>query len=145
MEDGNVLQIKGGRRKIEDMTDKWHLVEQISWSFLRKFTLPENAKLEELKAAMEDVVLTITERKREGGAREAEEIEDGELTTLRGLWGVGLRVMGYGVEEENERIRIFSSNIKTSFGNLVETEFPQSPSASALRPSRSIYKLQGSM
>ncbi|KAK1426818.1 hypothetical protein QVD17_15498 [Tagetes erecta] len=61
VEDGNVLQIRGERNvEKEDKNEKWHRVERSSGSFTRRFRLPENAKMDEVKAAMENGVLTIT-------------------------------------------------------------------------------------
>ncbi|XP_059457971.1 17.4 kDa class I heat shock protein-like [Corylus avellana] len=61
VEDGRVLQISGERSsEREDQTDTWHRVERSSGRFSRRFRLPENAKVEEVKAAMEDGVLTVT-------------------------------------------------------------------------------------
>ncbi|KAL8516309.1 hypothetical protein ACS0TY_014825 [Phlomoides rotata] len=66
VEDGSVLQISGERRKEqEEKNDKWHRVERSSGKFLRRFRLPENAKLDEVKAAMENGVLTVTVPKEE--------------------------------------------------------------------------------
>jgi HSP20 family protein len=61
VEDGRVLQISGERsHKREEKNDTWHRVERSSGKFSRRFRLPENAKVEEVKAAMEDGVLTVT-------------------------------------------------------------------------------------
>ena len=61
VDDGNVLQISGERNKEqEEKTDTWHRVERSSGKFLRRFRLPENVKAEEIKAAMENGVLTVT-------------------------------------------------------------------------------------
>ncbi|KAL0452784.1 UNVERIFIED_CONTAM: class I heat shock protein [Sesamum latifolium] len=61
VEDGRILQISGERSKEqEEKNDKWHRVERSSGKFLRRFRLPENAKLDQVKAAMENGVLTVT-------------------------------------------------------------------------------------
>ncbi|KAJ0245945.1 18.1 kDa class I heat shock protein [Hirschfeldia incana] len=61
VEDKNILQISGERSKEnEEKNDKWHRVERASGKFMRRFKLPENAKMEEVKATMENGVLTVT-------------------------------------------------------------------------------------
>ncbi|ONI00066.1 hypothetical protein PRUPE_6G065900 [Prunus persica] len=66
VEDNRVLQISGERNvEKEDKNDKWHRVERSSGKFLRRFQLPENAKLNEIKAAMENGVLSVTVPKAE--------------------------------------------------------------------------------
>ncbi|KAL0402857.1 UNVERIFIED_CONTAM: class I heat shock protein [Sesamum radiatum] len=66
VEDGRILQISGERSKEqEEKNDKWHRVERSRGKFLRRFRLPENAKLDQIKAAMEDGVLTVTVPKEE--------------------------------------------------------------------------------
>ncbi|KAL2936140.1 17.6 kDa class I heat shock protein 3 [Bienertia sinuspersici] len=61
VEDGKVLQISGERsREQEEKSDTWHRVERSSGKFQRRFKLPENAKVEEVKANMENGVLTVT-------------------------------------------------------------------------------------
>ena len=60
-EASKVLQISGERsREQEEKNDKWHRVERSSGKFLRRFRLPENAKVEEINASMENGVLTVT-------------------------------------------------------------------------------------
>ncbi|KAL4587727.1 hypothetical protein LXL04_000601 [Taraxacum kok-saghyz] len=66
MEEGRILQISGERNsEKEEKDDKWHRVERSSGKFLRRFRLPENAKVDEVKAAMENGVLTVTVPKKE--------------------------------------------------------------------------------
>lgn len=66
IEEGRVLQISGERTKEkEDKNDTWHRVERSSGHFLRRFRLPENAKVDQVKAAMENGVLTVTVPKEE--------------------------------------------------------------------------------
>lgn len=61
VEDGRVLQICGEKNKEqEEKNDKWHRIERSSGKFLRRFRLPENAKMNQVKAAMENGVLTVT-------------------------------------------------------------------------------------
>ena len=47
------------------MNDKWHRVERSSERFLRRFRLLENAKTDEVKACMENGVLTVMVPKEE--------------------------------------------------------------------------------
>ncbi|KAJ7542223.1 hypothetical protein O6H91_10G098600 [Diphasiastrum complanatum] len=76
VEDGRTLQISGERKKEEvEKTDKWHRVERTQGSFLRRFRLPENAKVEEVKAKVEDGVLTVTVPKIEKPKHEVKPIE----------------------------------------------------------------------
>ncbi|XP_058191450.1 18.5 kDa class I heat shock protein-like [Rhododendron vialii] len=66
VEDDRVLQISGKRNvEKEEKNDKWHRVERSSGEFLRRFRLPENAKMDQVKAAMENGVLTVTVPKEE--------------------------------------------------------------------------------
>ncbi|TMW81315.1 hypothetical protein EJD97_010423 [Solanum chilense] len=66
VEEGRILQISGERnREKEEKNDQWHRMERSSGKFLRRFRLPENAKIGEIKAAMENGVLTVTVPKEE--------------------------------------------------------------------------------
>ncbi|GMN30778.1 hypothetical protein TIFTF001_050691 [Ficus carica] len=66
VEDDRVLQISGERKvEKEDKNDKWHRVERSSGRFQRRFRLPENAKLDQIKASMDNGVLTVTVPKAE--------------------------------------------------------------------------------
>ncbi|XP_075502657.1 17.8 kDa class I heat shock protein-like [Primulina tabacum] len=66
VEEGRVLQISGERSsEKEEKNDKWHRVERSGGKFLRRFRLPENAKVGEIKAAIVDGVLTVTVPKEE--------------------------------------------------------------------------------
>jgi HSP20 family protein len=70
VEDDRVLQISGERNEEkEDKNDTWHRVERSSGKFLRRFRLPENAKMDQIKAAMENGVLTVTVPKVEGAKK----------------------------------------------------------------------------
>ncbi|KAM3692062.1 hypothetical protein ACJW31_08G060000 [Castanea mollissima] len=61
VEDDKVLQISGELKvKKEEKKETWHRVERSSGKFLRRFKLPENAKMDQVKAAMENGVLTVT-------------------------------------------------------------------------------------
>ncbi|WRX33572.1 Alpha crystallin/Hsp20 domain - like 10 [Theobroma cacao] len=66
IEDDRVLQISGERNvEKEDKNDTWHRVERSSGKFMRRFRLPENVKMDQVKASMENGVLTVTIPKEE--------------------------------------------------------------------------------
>ncbi|KAF8369458.1 hypothetical protein HHK36_018486 [Tetracentron sinense] len=76
IEEGRVLQISGERSvEKEEKTDKWHRVERSRGKFLRRFRLPENAKLDQVKACMENGVLTVIVPKEEVKQSEPKPIE----------------------------------------------------------------------
>ncbi|KAL7201610.1 hypothetical protein ACSBR1_033329 [Camellia fascicularis] len=66
IEDDRVLQISGERNvEKEEKNDTWHRVERSSGKLMRRFRLPENAKMDQVKASMENGVLTVTIPKEE--------------------------------------------------------------------------------
>ncbi|GAA0139501.1 chaperone [Lithospermum erythrorhizon] len=66
VEEGRVLQLSGERsREHEEKNDKWHRMERSSGKFVRRFRLPEDAKIDQIKANMENGVLTVTVPKEE--------------------------------------------------------------------------------
>ncbi|KAF6143719.1 hypothetical protein GIB67_038798 [Kingdonia uniflora] len=76
VEEGRVLQISGERsREKEEKNDKWHRVERSSGRFMRRFRLPENTKVEEVKAQMENGVLTVVVPKQEESKPEVKSID----------------------------------------------------------------------
>ncbi|XP_065871888.1 18.1 kDa class I heat shock protein-like [Euphorbia lathyris] len=76
VQDGRVLQICGERtREQEDKNDKWHRVERSSGKFMRRFRLPENAKMDEVKATMENGVLKVAVPKEEEKRPEVKSIQ----------------------------------------------------------------------
>ena len=75
VEEGRVFQISGERSKDqEEKNDKWHRIERSSGKFLRRLRLLENAKTDEVKASMENGVLTVTVPK--------EEVKKAEVQTI---------------------------------------------------------------
>ena len=76
VEERRVLQISGERSKDQEKkNDKWHCVKRSSGKFLHRFRLPENAKIDEVKASMENDVLTVTVPKKEVKKVEVKAIE----------------------------------------------------------------------
>ncbi|KAF3772079.1 heat shock protein [Nymphaea thermarum] len=76
IEEGRVLQISGERSKeFEEKNDRWHRVERSQGKFLRRFRLPENAKVDQVRASMENGVLTVTVPKEEIKKPEVKAIE----------------------------------------------------------------------
>ncbi|KAK4606445.1 hypothetical protein RGQ29_000606 [Quercus rubra] len=76
VEEGRILQISGERSKEqEDKNDKWHCIERSIGKFLRKFRLPKNAKMDQIKASMENGVLTVTVPKEEEKKPEVKNID----------------------------------------------------------------------
>ncbi|KAL2553943.1 17.6 kDa class I heat shock protein 3 [Forsythia ovata] len=66
VEEVNILQISGKRsRDKKEKNDTWHRIERSSDKFLRRFRLPENAKMDQIKASMVNGVLIVTIPKEE--------------------------------------------------------------------------------
>ncbi|XP_019177971.1 PREDICTED: 17.8 kDa class I heat shock protein-like isoform X2 [Ipomoea nil] len=76
IEDDRILQISGERNvEKEEKNETWHRMERSSGKFMRRFRLPENAKMEEIKASMENGVLTVTIPKAEVKKPDVKSIE----------------------------------------------------------------------
>ncbi|KAL2555708.1 17.6 kDa class I heat shock protein 3 [Forsythia ovata] len=76
VEDGRILKISGERcKEKEEKTDTWHRVERSSGKFQRRFRLPENVKMDQVKAAMENGVLTVVVPKEEEKKPEVKPID----------------------------------------------------------------------
>ncbi|KAA8549335.1 hypothetical protein F0562_001019 [Nyssa sinensis] len=76
VEDDKVLKISGERSvEKEDKNDTWHRVERSSGKFSRRFRLPENVKMDQVKASMENGVLTVTIPKEEVKKPDVKSIE----------------------------------------------------------------------
>ena len=74
--EGDVLQISGERkREKEEKNDRWHRVERSSGKFLRRFRLPENVKVDQVKASMENGVLSVFVPKEDVKKPEVKSIE----------------------------------------------------------------------
>ncbi|KAL6557106.1 hypothetical protein OROMI_017456 [Orobanche minor] len=68
VEAGRVLLISGERRRLNELEDedgKWQCIERSSGKFLRRFNLPENAKMDDVTAEIENGVMTVTVPKEE--------------------------------------------------------------------------------
>ncbi|MCO5605059.1 hypothetical protein L7F22_059237 [Adiantum nelumboides] len=61
VESGNVLLLSGERKKEEESPEvKYLSMERRTLKFMRKFTLPSDANVENISAACQDGVLTVT-------------------------------------------------------------------------------------
>ncbi|KAG6678277.1 hypothetical protein I3842_14G071900 [Carya illinoinensis] len=81
VEDGRILQISGERSKEQEeknnkwFSTKWHRIERSSGKFLCRFRLPKNAKMDQVKASMENWVLSVIVPKKEEKKPEVKPIE----------------------------------------------------------------------
>ncbi|KAL2652682.1 hypothetical protein R1flu_020810 [Riccia fluitans] len=64
VEDDRLLSISGERKKVDEK-DSYRRVERSYGKFHRQFRLPENSKVQEIAAKMENGVLTVTVPKAE--------------------------------------------------------------------------------
>ncbi|XP_062195167.1 17.9 kDa heat shock protein 2-like [Phragmites australis] len=61
VDEGNVLVITGERSvRREERSDKWHHIERSCATFLGRFHLPEDAAVDDVRAAMDGGMLTVT-------------------------------------------------------------------------------------
>ncbi|XP_031497379.1 class I heat shock protein-like isoform X1 [Nymphaea colorata] len=61
LEEGNVLQVSGKAAKPDAPENAvWHVNERSGGQFSREFVLPDNAKVDQIKAQFENGVLTVT-------------------------------------------------------------------------------------
>ncbi|XP_040997620.1 17.8 kDa class I heat shock protein-like [Juglans microcarpa x Juglans regia] len=88
-----VVRISAERKDVagedEKSFYKWHCKERSSGSFAREFRLPENAKVDEIKASMSDGLLVVTvpkdETKKKDKKHKAVEISGDEGNAPKGL------------------------------------------------------------
>ncbi|MED6181229.1 hypothetical protein PIB30_017425 [Stylosanthes scabra] len=79
--EGRLLHISGNWRGDDDVDDKnknmikWHRVERCRGKFQRRFRLPENAKVDQVKAHMENGVLVVTVPKQEIKKPETKQVQ----------------------------------------------------------------------
>jgi HSP20 family protein len=79
IEDDRTLKISGERVKEEVKEgDTWHMVERVRGAFVRKFKLPENVKLDQIKAEVNNGVLSIVVPKADKKPQEPRSIEIGQ-------------------------------------------------------------------
>ncbi|KAK1366430.1 hypothetical protein POM88_041991 [Heracleum sosnowskyi] len=103
-------------REQEEKGDTWHRVrvERSSGKFMRRFRLPENAKAEQVKAAMENGVLTVTVPKEDVKKPDVKSIQISELSSCekpvdhRKLAGLILKSASEA-KEQNRIIELFES------------------------------------
>ncbi|KAM7271575.1 hypothetical protein ACFE04_030789 [Oxalis oulophora] len=61
VENGNVLQISGERvKEVDEGNETWYRNERSVGKFTRRFKLPDGSKVDEIKAVIENGVLTVT-------------------------------------------------------------------------------------
>ncbi|KAI4350592.1 hypothetical protein L6164_005037 [Bauhinia variegata] len=68
VDEGRVLQISGERNldaNDDGKNNKWHCLERFRGKFQRRFRLPQNAKLDQVKASLENGLLVVTIPKEE--------------------------------------------------------------------------------
>jgi HSP20 family protein len=72
VEDGNVLSVRGAAKekgKEESEETVWHVAERGKPEFAREVVLPEHVKVEQIRASVENGVLTVVVPKEPAPAR----------------------------------------------------------------------------
>lgn len=78
VEDGRTLRISGERNREEvQNSDTWHRVERSRGQFMRRFRLPENTNLDQIRANVENGVLTVAVPKVQAKRSQTRNIEIG--------------------------------------------------------------------
>lgn len=80
---GNVLTITGEKRTLSEDTKK-HRVERTYGSFIRSFTLPEDALAEDVSAKFEDGILSLSIEKTETAEKEEVEVMIDWISRIQG-------------------------------------------------------------
>ncbi|MBA0761915.1 hypothetical protein Gotri_024486 [Gossypium trilobum] len=120
IEDDRVLQISGERHvEKEDKNDTWHRVERSSGKFSRRFRLPENVRMGDVKASMENGVLTITVPKVEMKKPEIKSVE----VSARAVWlgsNIGLKEISFSKMVVRKGKSIIRDNVTWSSKDVLE-------------------------
>ncbi|XP_047067166.1 16.0 kDa heat shock protein, peroxisomal-like [Lolium rigidum] len=69
VEDGNVLSVRGAAKEKSEEETVWHVAERGKPEFAREVALPEHVKVEQIRAGVENGVLTVVVPKEPAPAR----------------------------------------------------------------------------